>query len=148
MDARDIELREELIVQQTDSPPILQLDYRSPASRPQTMTTLELADAAAAEQRKGSALAIISLILSIYAVVGTIVLLGAGSWLFYGQESIEIGVIVSLPVTFFCSALFAIVAKSARSDSLLSNCALIALGATVPTAVAFVMAGIHYLPNC
>lgn len=148
MDARDIELRQRLIVQQADSPPIFQLDYRSPASRPQTITSLELVEAAAAVQRKGAAPAIISLILSAYIVVGTIALLGAGSWLFYGQQSIEIGVIVSLPVTFFCSALFAIVAKSTRSDSLLSNCALIALGATVPAAVALVMAGIHYLPNC
>lgn len=147
MDARDIELRQRLVVPPIHSPPILKLDYRSPISAPQTMTTLELADAAAAMQRRGAAFAIASLILSAYTVAGTIALLGATSWVFRGQRSVGPVLVVTLPFAFILSVAFAFAAKR-RSSSLLSYCALIALGATVLAAVELLMAGIHYLPNC
>lgn len=147
MEARDMELRQRLIVPPIDPPPILKLDYRSPASGPKTMTTLELADAAAAMQRRGTAFAIASLILSAYTVAGTIALLGATSWVFHGQRSVGPVLVVTLPFAFIFSVAFAIVAKR-RSNSLLSLCALLALGATVLAAVELLMAGIHYLPNC
>jgi len=147
MDARDIELRQKLVVPPIDSPPILKLDYRSPISAPQTMTTLELADAAAAMQRRGAAFAITSLILSAYTVAGTIALLGATSRVFHGQRSVGPVLVVTLPFAFILSVAFAFAAKR-RSNSLLSLCALIALGATVVAAVELLMAVFRYLPNC
>ena len=147
MDASDVELRQRLIVQPIDSPPIVILDYRSPASGPQTMTTLELADAAAAMQRRGVAFAIASLILSAYTVAGAIALLGAISWGFPGQESVGPVLVVTLPFAFIFGVASAFAAKR-RSNSLLSYCALIALCVTVPTAVILLMAVIHNLPNC
>lgn len=147
MDASDIELRQKLIAQPIDSPPVLKLDYRSPASRPQTMTTLELADAAAGMRRRGAAFAITSLILSAYTVAGAMALLGATSWVFGGQESVGLVLVVTLPFAFIFGVACAFAAKR-RSNSLLSYCALIALGATVPTAVILLMAVIQNLPNC
>lgn len=147
MDASDTELRQRLIVQPIDSPPILKLEYRSAASKPQTMTTLELADAAAAMQRGGAAFAIISLILSAYTIAGAMALLSAISWGFHEQESVGPVLFVTLPFAFIFGVASAFAAKR-RSNSLLSYCALIALGATVLAAVELLMAGIHYLPNC
>ena len=147
MDTRDIELRQWLIVQPIDSPPIFKLDYRSPASKPQTMTTLELSDSAAATQRSGKAFAIVSLILSAYTVAGAIALLSAISWGFPGQGSVGPVLFVTLPFAFIFGIASAFAAKR-RSNSLLSYCALIALAATVPTAVILLMTVIHNLPNC
>ena len=147
MDARDIELRQKLVVPPIDSPPILKLDYRSPISAPQTMTTLELADAAAAMQRRGAAFAITSLILSAYTVAGAMALLSAISWGFRGQESVGPVLFVTLSLAFIFGVASAFAAKR-RNNSLLSYCALIALCATVPTAVILLMTVIHNLPNC
>ena len=111
------------------------------------MTTLELADAAAAMQRRGAAFAIASLILSAYTAAGTIALLGATSWVFQGQRSVGPVLVVTLPFAFIFSVTFAL-ASERRSNSLLSYCALIALGATVVAAVELLMAVFRYLPNC
>jgi|SRR5690348_1137202 len=113
----------------------------------QITPTLSYADRAVIRPRV-SKVAIVSLILSAYTVVGTIVVLGAGSWLFYGEEPVAIGVILSLPLTFFSSTLLAILAKSTRPNSRLSTWALIAMVATVSAMVALLMAGISYLPRC
>ena len=74
-------------------------------------------------------------------------LLSATSWVFGGQALVGAVLVVTLPFAFIFGVAFAFAAKR-RSNSRLSYCALIALGANVPTAVILLMTVIRNLPKC
>ena len=99
--------------------------------------------------RKHSKLAAISLILNVYTLSCGLVLVDAGSWLFYGQESVVPGLGLSIWIAFIASLAFAIGARcDGTADPSLGNHALIAWGVTATIAAGWFVYVLQHLPNC
>ena len=114
-----------------------------------TKPTLSYASANRSRGRKHSKLTAISFILNVYSLSCGLILINAGSWLFYGQESVVPGLGLSIWITFIASLAFAIGAKCDRTaDPSLGNDALIAWGVTAAVAVGWLVYALHNMPNC
>lgn len=110
----------------------------------QTRPTLSYARPAVIE-RRGSKLALVSLILAAYTGVMEFVLLSSCATAWNWHDRLIVGAYFSMFLAFICSFAFGVAAKRGRSE--LRRCALFTWGMTVPAAVGLLCYLVCYPPR-
>jgi len=106
----------------------------------QTRPTLSYARPAVIE-RRGTKLALVSLVLAAYTGVMEFVLLSSCATAWHWRDRLIVGAYLSILLAFVCSFAFGIAAKNSRSE--LRRCALFVWGMTAPAVV-----GLLYFVVC